>query len=289
MTQQQPPVLVTGATGSTGTALLAALQRRGTPVRAMIRKDADAARVTRLGASPVVADFQDRASLSEALAGVQQAYLVTPSSENAEAQQIAFAEQAARAGLKHLVVLSQLGASEDSPVRFLRYHAVVERRTRELGLAYTFLRPNLFFQGLFALAPSIAGQGRFHAPIGDARVSAVDVRDIAEVAATALTEPDHLGRTYTITGPHALTHHDMAATLSTALGSTVTFLDVPPADFAQALQGRLPPWQVQGLLEDYAHYSRGEADTVTSTVLDVTGRPATPFLQFAQENVAAFR
>lgn len=146
----------------------------------MVRQDADAAHLRDGGTGAVVADFDRPPSVTAALAGVRAAYLVTPSSERAEAQKLGFAEAAASAGLEHLVVLSQLGAARDSRVRFLRYHAVVEDAVRELGGAHTLLRPNLFFQGLFAVAGPIAAHGRFAAPIGDARISAVDVRDIGE-------------------------------------------------------------------------------------------------------------
>ena len=157
-----------------------------------------------------------------------------------------------------------------------------------LGIAYTFLRPNLFFQGLFAFARSIAAERRFYAPIGDAKVSAVDVRDIAAVAAIALTEAGHEGATYTLTGPAAITHAQIAAALSSALGRDITFIDVPPEAFAQTLQGILPPWQVQGLLEDYAHYRRGEAASVSPTVAEITGRPARDVEQFAHDYRQAF-
>jgi uncharacterized protein YbjT (DUF2867 family) len=160
-------------------------------------------------------------------------------------------------------VLSQLGADEQSPVRFLRYHAAVERHIRDLGTGYTFLRPNLFFQGLLAFAGTIAAGGRFFAPIGDAAISAVDVRDIAAVAAAVLTEAGHDGATYTVTGPAPITHADIATALTSALGRDITFVDVPSDAFAESLQGILPPWQIQGLLEDYAHYRRGEAASVS--------------------------
>jgi uncharacterized protein YbjT (DUF2867 family) len=181
----------------------------------------------------VVADFDDPASIAAALHGARRAYLVTPSSERAEAQQRRFADLAVQAGVGHLVVLSQLGADEQSPVRFLRYHAAVERHIRDLGIAYTFLRPNLFFQGLLAFAATIAADGRFYAPIGDATISAVDVRDIAAVAAAALTEPGHDGATYTLTGPAPITHAEIAGALTSALGRDITFIDVPPDVFAE--------------------------------------------------------
>ncbi len=199
-----------------------------------------------------------------------------------------FADQAAKAGLGHLVVLSQLAADERSPVRFLRYHAAVEQHVRDLGIPCTFLRPSLFFQGLLAVAGSIRAEGRFYAPIGDAVVSAVDVRDIAAVAAVTLTDPGHEGATYTLTGPAPITHAQIAAALTAALGREVTFVDVPPEAFADSLRGILPPWQVQGLLEDYAHYRRGEAASVSPAVAEIAGRAPRDVRQFARDYAPAF-
>lgn len=284
-----PTVLVTGASGNTGRPLLRFLEGRRVAVRAMMRRDADPTRLGDSSATIVAGDFDDPDSLSAALAGVSSAYLVTPSSVDAEAQQIRFAERAAAAGVKHLVKLSQFAADEGSPVRFLRYHARVERRIRELGMAYTFIRPNLFFQGLLGFAGLIAKTGRFFAPIGDARVSAVDVRDIAAVAALALTEPGHEGQTYTVTGPAAITHAEMARAIGEATKREVVFVDVPPEQFAAALtQLGMPSWQLEGLLEDYAHYRRGEAEEVSNVVSALTGAEARSFSGFAEDYAEAF-
>jgi uncharacterized protein YbjT (DUF2867 family) len=287
MTQQESHVLVTGATGNTGRSLVEALARKGAPVRAMVRSEADRGKVPD-GVSAVVADFDDEASIRKALEGAARAYLVTPSSERAEVQQRRFADLAAQAGVRHLVVLSQLGADEHSPARFLRYHGAVEHHVRDLGIPYTFLRPNLFFQGLLAFARTISNDRRFFAPIGDARVSAVDVRDIAAVAAVTLTEAGHEGATYTLTGPDSITHLQIAAALSSALGREVSFMDVPPEAFAAGVQGILPPWQVEGLVEDYAHYRRGEAAPVSPAVAQVTGTRPVDIQQFARDYASAF-
>lgn len=282
-------ILVTGATGNTGSSLLAALEGRGVAVRAMIRSASDEKRVAASSVTPVVADFDDRASLEAALHGVTRAYLVTPSSSEAQEQQVRFVEAAEQAGVQQIVLLSQYAADEDSPVRFLRYHAVVERRIRELGLGFTFLRPNLYMQGLLALRNSIANDGALFAPIGDARVSAVDVRDIAAVAAEALTDPRHLDQSYDLTGPEAITHYDIADALSRALDRPVTFTDVPPQAFAEPLaQYGMPQWQVDGLLEDYEHYRRGEAEAVSPAVREVTGQPPRDINAFAQDYASAF-
>jgi uncharacterized protein YbjT (DUF2867 family) len=281
-------VLVTGATGNTGGPLVELLVQKGVQVRAMVRSETAAARFAGTPVTPVVADFDDAAAVAAALGGVDRAYLVTPSSERAQAQQERFVDLAAAAGVQHLVKLSQLSADEASPVRFLRYHAAVERRIRELGIGWTFLRPNLFMQGLLAMAGLIKAEGRFAAPIGDARVSAIDVRDITAVAAAVLTEPGHEGATYTLTGPAAVTHAEIAAAIGAATGRDVAFVDVPPAVFADQLRGVLPPWQVEGLLEDYAHYARGEAAAVLPTVHEVTGREPRTLAGFAADHAAAF-
>ena len=234
-------------------------------------------------------NFDDPRSLEAALQGVSHAYLVTPSSPTAEAQQVRFAELGAAAGVRRLVKLSQLAADEASPVRFLRYHAAVERRIRELGIGFTFLRPTLYFQGLLAFQPMIAAAGHFVAPIGDARVSAVDIRDIAAVAGVALTEQGHDGKTYTITGPAAVTHSEMASALSKAIGRPVAFMDVSPDAFAAALKSAgVPSWQVDGLVEDYAHYARGEAQAISRHVREVAGIHPRDVDKFAEDYASAF-
>jgi uncharacterized protein YbjT (DUF2867 family) len=96
----------------------------------------------------VIADFDDTASIRRALEGVERAFLVTNSTEPAESPQLSFVEQARVAGVRHIVYLSQLHAAENSPVRFLRYHAVVEEAISSSGIAFTHLRPHLYMQAL---------------------------------------------------------------------------------------------------------------------------------------------
>ena len=283
-------ILITGATGSNGTELVKLLSSRGVPARAMIRSREGAKALAALeGVELVVGDFDDPASIERALQGVERAFLLTNSTERAEAQQLGFVDAARRTGLKHIVKLSQFAADANSPVRFLRYHAAVERAIVDCGIAYTFLRPNLYMQGLLAFRASIKSTGKFFAAAGDAKVSVVDVRDNAAAAAAALTEPGHEGRVYDLTGPEALTHAEMAARLSEAVGRPITFVDIPPAAMQDALlDAGFPRWQAEGLLEDYAHYRRDEASAVRPGVQQATGKPARPFSDFAQDYASAF-
>ena len=274
-------VLVTGATGTVGSALIPALQARGAAVRAMTRgRSVD-------GVETVVADLQDAASVAAALKGVDAVFLNSPSAPDAAELQIQFANLARDAGVSRFVLLSQYAARADSPVRFLRWHAEVEAHVEKIGLDYTVLRPNLYLQALRSFSATIA-QGFFAAPIGDAAVSAIDTRDISDAAAAVLTSGGHAGRTYTLTGPRAVTHAQIAEALSAATGRDIAFHDAPADQFAAALTGLLPPWQIEGLIEDYAHYARGEAAEVHTAVADLTGHPARDVTDFARDYAADF-
>ncbi len=283
-------VLITGASGNNGIALIRRLRTTGLTMRAMVRRQQDYLREILPGVEFVTGDFDDPASLRRALSGVRSAFLATNSSERVEEQQLGFVGAARAAGVRHIVYLSQLQASRDSPVRFLRYHAAVEDAIAGSGMAFTHLRPNLFMQGLLGLRSTIAGEGRFYAPAGNSRVSIVNVRDIADVAAAALMDRRHEGKICDITGPEALTHAEMAGRLSEALHRDITFVDIPEAAMRDVFNGLgVPEWQAEGLLEDYAHYRRGEASAISGTVGEVTGHPARPFSDFARDYRQAFR
>ena len=128
------------------------------------------------------------------------------------------------------------------------------------------------------------------APIGDTAVSVVDARDIAAVAAAALAEEGHVGKTYTITGPAAVTHAEIANSLGNAIGRPVRFESIPPEAFIAALTGvGMPNWQAEGLAEDYAHYERGEASAVSPDVAQVTGTSPRSLRDFAHDYSDAFQ
>jgi uncharacterized protein YbjT (DUF2867 family) len=278
-----PTVLVAGATGTVGSALVPALRARGATVRAMTR---DPGRPVP-DVENVVADLQDPQAVADALEGVDAAFLNSPSTEGAAALQIRFAELARDCGVDRLVLLSQYGDRTDSPVGFLRWHAEVEQHVPRLESNHTVLRPNLYMQALLGFAGTIA-HGVLAAPIGGAPVSAVDTRDVADAAAAVLTSPGHTGMTYTLTGPRGVTHGQIAQALSTATGREIVSQDVAPEDFRAALTGFVPPWVLDGLVEDYSHYARGEAAAVHSCVADLTGRPARDITEFARDHATAF-
>ena len=285
-----PTILITGATGSIGSELTKQLSVLRVPFRAMIRSAEDAGKFSGMeNVETVVGDFNDAKTVADALHGIARAFLLTNSSELAESQQKTFVEEAKRAGVRHIVKQSQWAADINSPVRFLQYHAAVEDEIIKSGIEYTFLRPNLFMQGLLGFREPIKQQNKFIAAVGDAKISIVDIRDIAAVAAAALTEDGHAGKIYNITGPEALTHRQMAEKLSTALNRRIEFIDVLPQEMRKALLDvGFPEWQADGLIEDYAHYHRSEAAMVTEYIQKATGKPPHTFDQFAEDYALEF-
>lgn len=283
-------ILVSGPTGNIGRELVKALTSRGIHFRAMVRNAEDARMFAgNSNAEAVIADFNDADALANALQGVERAFLLTPSLPDAEAWQRRIVDTAAGVGVRHIVKQSQLHANKESPVRFLRYHAAIEDAIRASGLDWTFLRPNLFMQGLLMFRESITRDGCFAVAAGNARVSAVDVRDIAAAAAAALTEPGHAHRTYDLTGPEALTHAQMAAELSRATGRSITFIDIDERTMRDALLAHgMPEWMAEGLVEDYAHYRRGEAADISDGVKAATGLPPRTFAAFARDHAQRF-
>jgi uncharacterized protein YbjT (DUF2867 family) len=180
---QSPKILITGATGNIGRELTKLLSKKGISFRALVRSPRQAKELATLPGSELVeGDFNNQDSLRNALQGMEKAFLLTNSSEFAQQQQSSFVEAGSQTGLKHIVKLSQWAAAPDSPVRFLRYHAVVENLIKNSGIAYTFLRPNLFMQGLLGFRQTIVEKGKFYGAVGDSKISLIDIRDIAAVA-----------------------------------------------------------------------------------------------------------
>lgn len=284
-------LLITGATGSVGTQLVKKLVNINVSFRALVRSNDQGDLMAGLPQAEIaLGDLSDSHSLAHALQGIEKAFLLTNSSEYAEELQLNFINAAQKAGVKHIVKLSQLAADQASPVRFLRYHAAVEERIRESGMDYTFLRPNLFMQGLIKFGHSVRYERQFYGSLGNAAVSAVDIRDIAGVAAKVLTENGHENKIYNITGNKSLTHFQMAEVLSRVLEAEITYVDLNSEQMREALTvAGFPEWQVEGLIEDYAHYAKGEAAEIFNTVHEITGKPAIQFEQFVHDHLEFFK
>ncbi|HEX8120191.1 MAG TPA: NAD(P)H-binding protein [Solirubrobacteraceae bacterium] len=282
-------ILVIGATGNTGGAVVRELLARDVPVRGLTRSEEGASALRALGAQAAIGDLADPLSFVDALRGVERMYLSSPAAPTLgehEANAIAAAEQE---GVYHVVKLGALGQATSSPVRFGRLHAEATEALQSSSLRWTVLMASGFMQNVLAAAPTIA-TGQYFSSLEDARVAHVDARDVAAVAAEALAVEGHENCTYTLTGPEAISNDDVAATLSEVLGHAVEHVRLSDEQVAAALvQAGVPEWNVEGLVELWEHtYRSGAASTPTADVEAVLGRPATSLRTFAEDHRDAF-
>lgn len=284
-------ILITGATGTTGREVVAELQRLGARgVRALVRDPARAEFIREAGFETVAGDFERPETLDAALEGVERALLLTPPTPDTVSHHRDFITAAAAAGVGHVVKLSAFGADADGPEGFGRWHGQSENLLKTSGLRWTILRPNFFMQNLLGQARQIAATGGIYQPLGDARASFIDARDIAAVAARTLTAEGHDGQTYTLTGPEALSYGEVAAKLSEASGGVINYVPVTPEQFRTgALAAGLPEWLVAALERLNEVFASGQAAEVTDAVRRVGGKEPTTFEQFARDHAAAFR
>lgn len=284
-------ILVTGATGTTGSEIVRQLGRAGAGgVRVMLRDAARAAAIEASGFEVVKGDFDDRPSLDAALAGVTKALLLPPPDPQMVERQSRFLEAAKRAGVRHIVKLSAINADASAAVGFSKWHGLSEQELKNSGLDWTMLQPNFFMQNLLGSADSIRAQGVFYQPVGDARASFVDARDVAAVAARVLTGDGHEGKSYVITGPEALSFSEVADKLSAATNSRVTYVSVSPEDFQERLLGAgLPEWLADALGMLNEMLAAGRAAAVNNVVRDVGETEPITFGQFARDYAQAFR
>jgi uncharacterized protein YbjT (DUF2867 family) len=284
-------ILVTGATGLNGRELIARLSARRVPVRALVRTPGKAEALAALpGVEIVAGDMARPETLASALRGVDRAMLISSSDPMMFEVQANFIDAARRAGVKHVVKLSGIMPALDSPFRFARMHAEIEHKLEDSGMAYTHLRAGEFMPAYFRQVPAIVSKGMFFLPMEDARIASVDVGDIAEVAALALTDAGHEGKTYPLTGPEALTMAEVAQKLSSATGKTIRYVNVTPeeAKSAQRAAG-LPEYMVDALAELFAERRKGKESAVSAVIPTLLGRSATSFDEFAAKNAAIFR
>ena len=282
-------ILITGATGNNGQELARQLTAMGQRVRAFVRNPAEAARLKDPNIELAVGDFDQPETLEAALQGVEKAFLLTPVAERSVHWQTAFIESARRARVNHVVKFSGMGADSRTAPELLRLHGETDDRLRGSGVPFTILQPNSFHQNILSSVNTIREQGSFYLPLKNAAQSTVDIRDISAVAAKVLTTSGHEGKTYVITGPEALTFHQVAERLSSVLGRNIQYVDVPLSAAADEMRKlRIPEWDIRAVTELLGYFASGAAATVTDTIPRVLGHPAISFEQFVNDQRAAF-
>lgn len=284
-------ILITGATGNVGGALLDRLRTTDIDLRALTRDESKARSLRDRGTEAVVADFLKPDTLGPALEGVSHVFLLTPISPEQVAQARNVIQAAQESGhAPRIVRLSVQQASHEAPMRVSRQHAEIEEALRSSGLPHTLLRPQSLMQNTLMVAQTVAREGKIYQPFKDGKLGMIDARDVAEVAAKVLTEEGHDGKVYTLTGPATISFDDVAQALSEVLGKEVRYVNVSLEAAKEAMLDRgVPEWLAEALNEYAKAHSNGYSDFTTEDVEQLTGHPATSYKQFARDFEQRFR
>ena len=275
-------ILVTGATGNAGGAVVRALASAGEQVRALVR-DADRAPLP-TGVDAVVGDLNQPGTLAPHFDGVTAAFLL--SGYDGLEQTLATMR---RAGVERVVLLSSSAApGGDLTNAVARYHILSERAVRESGLGWTFLQPNTFMTNTFQWLPQLRQGDVIRAPFPDVRVATIDPDDIGAVAAAALTSEAHEGRAYRLSGPESLLPADRVAILGDVLGRELRFEGQSNEEARAEMSEAMPAAYVDAF---FRFFVDGDVDesAVLPTVQEVTGRPPRRFEAWARAHADAFR
>lgn len=265
-------IVVTGATGNVGSAVLTLLDPRTCTVRALVR-----CRPGRPvpGVEYHVGDLGDTDSVDRLLSGADRAFLACANSPDQVRLETHLIDRAVRQGLSRIVKLSAFGAAADAPVAFWRWHAEIEDHLAASGLEHVLVRPFFYMSNLLpALAPARA-LGLLFAPAGQARVAMIDPRDVAAVAVGTLTGGTGPDRALTLTGPEALDHHDVARAMTRVLGRQVAYQEIDETTARdQMVTSGLPGFVADQVLAVYARLRAGMQSQPDDSVRRITGHAA---------------
>jgi len=291
----KPRIIVTGASGKTGSVVVVELLKAGYPVRALVHnEDGRSAHLKAQGAEIAVADMSDVERVADALKDVQRAYFCPPFDPYMIQGAVAFAVAAREARLEYIVGLTQWLASPSHPSLMTRQLWLVDRLfSMTPGVAHTILRPGIFADAYFATIGLAVHLGIFSWMSGNSRNAPPSNEDIARVAVAALMDPaGHAGKSYRPTGPELLGPEDMAKAIGRAVGRSVRFVPTPTWLFMKgARMSGYPIDLFSGIRYYIDDHERGafELRAPTTDVLDVTGRPAEDFETIARRYAAPFR
>ena len=276
-------ILVTGATGNVGSQVVRELRERGEAVRAFVRDRDRAAEKLGSDIELAIGDLADAASVRAAVEGADAVLVSSADGPQKVEHEKNVIDASVAAGAHPVVKVSTISAEAGSPLPPFDWNGRSEDVLWQAGVPAVVLQSSFYMTNLLASAEQIRQTGKLFAPAGEARIAMIDPRDVAAVAAVALTEDGHEGQTYVLSGPEAITYADVAA----ALG--VEFVDVPDDALRQGLtEAGMPDWLVSHLTQLFPLLREGLAEQTTDTVERLTGRHPRSFREFARDYAPAF-
>jgi uncharacterized protein YbjT (DUF2867 family) len=284
-------LLVTGASGLSGSAIVREFVRQGVRVRALVRSPGKSAALLAMPNVEVLnGDMLRPDTLGPALDGVERALLLSGADITMLEAQCNFIDASKRAGISHVVKFSGAEAGFDpSKFRFTRMHEQIEDYLEQSKLAWTHLRPSQFMQVYLREAPTIAARGALVLPLAQVTLAPVAIEDIAQAVVALMRTDGHEGRSYAMTGPEALAMADIAEHISRAIGKPIRYVSISPEERRDnMLAAGAPPYLAEALYDQAVERLRNPHARVQLETHERLGLQPTRFAEFASRNAAAF-
>lgn len=282
-------ILVTGGTGRVGSEVVKELRKRDVEIRVLVRTEGSP---LPQGVEVVVGDLLNPVSVQKALDGVDKLYLLNAVTPDELTQGLIAYDLARKSKLSHIVYHSVFRVEHFKDVPHFASKLAIESALREFDLPFTIIRPNYFFQNDVSLKDALTGEGIYPMPLGPVGISAVDVRDIAEATAVALTQDGHHGKTYNLNGPDVLSGPKIASIWSALLGRGIRYAGHDMDAFETQMRERAPAWSAfdirmmfQGYLERGFAAEKGDLETLTALL----GHAPRTYESFARETVVEWK
>ena len=278
-------ILVTGGTGRVGAEVVQQLVQRGATVRALVRKKGSITQFP-AGVEAAVGDLLDPVSVQKALEGMDKLYLLNSVAADELTQGLIAYGLAKKLKLQHVVYHSVFKVEHFKDVPHFASKLAIESALRQFDVPFTIIRPNYFIQNDLSLKEALLGPGIYPMPLGKTGISVVDIRDIAEATAIALTTEGHLGKTYNLNGPSLLSGPKAASVWSELLHKEIRYTGEAMDLWEEQMRQRAPSWtafDLRMMLQGYLERGFAAEPDDLETLTKLLGHPPRRYEDFARE------
>ena len=283
-------ILITGATGKTGSATAKSLGEKGETFRALIRNEEKKEGLESLGGEVVIGSIENTEVVNQSMQGVKTVLVLLPNSESQLALEKQLVDSAKQAGVERIVKMSSIEATPDATSPIPKLHLESEEYIKQSGLAWTMIKPNFYMQNLLASAGTIKEQGKIFLPMGEGKTGMIDTTDVGKVLAKVLSEDGHESMNHEITGPEILSFYEVAEIFSQVLGKQVDYVDVPMDAYKETLgQFLTNQWHLDAVIDLFKGIAEGGIEDKTDTFNELMGETPKSLSQFLVENSFIFK
>lgn len=283
-------ILVTGATGKTGSATAKSLSDMGEKFRVLIRNEAKKQELESLGAEVIIGSIENVEAVEQSMDGIDTVLILLPNSEGQLKLEKQLVDSAKQSGAKKIVKMSSIEATPDAKSPIPKLHLESEEYIKQSGLSWTMVKPNFYMQNLLASAGTIKDQGKIFLPMGEGKTGMIDTTDVGKVLAKVLSEDGHESMNHEITGPEILSFYEVAEIFSQVLGTEVDYVDVPLAAYKETLgQFLTNQWHLDAVIDLFKGIAEGGIEEKTDTFNALMGNAPKSLAQFVTENSFIFK